>query len=191
LLFAPDGKSLAAVGIPFGNGASEVYLWDTATGKLRQQIDIPEHYWHAAFSPDSRTLCTAHHAAIRLWDVTSGKQLKQFAGNPSHTIGVTFSGDGKTLATSADSTLRLWEVATGKEIPAPGDGHQGPVRGLAFLDGGKSLVSAGGDGTLRYWESATGKELSCLNGDGTPGFSPSFTVTGKGYRAPCAYEIGL
>jgi RNA polymerase sigma factor (sigma-70 family) len=191
LLFAPDGKTLAAVGIPFGNGASELYLWDTATGKLRQQLDIPEHNWRAAFSPDGRTLCTAHHAAIRLWDVASGKQLKQFAGNSTHTIGLTFSGDGKTLATSADGTLRLWEVATGKELPAPGEGHQGPVRALAFLEGGKTLVSAGGDGTLRYWEAVTGKELRCFSGAGSPVFSPSFAVNGKVVSAPVDNEVCL
>src|SRR5262249_26787542 len=55
-------------------------------------------------------------------------------------------------------SVRVWEAATGREKASP-SGHSGRVWSVAFLPGGKRLVSASPDGTVRLWEVAAGKEV--------------------------------
>jgi WD40 repeat protein len=47
--------------------------------------------------------------------------------------------------------VTVWDVA-GKKKHAGLKGHAGRVRAVAFLPGGKKLVSASADGTVLVWE---------------------------------------
>lgn len=80
---------------------------------------------------------------------------------------VTFAPDGRSLASaSEDRTARLWDVATGKELRRF-VGHTSSISAVAFLAGGKTLVSVGSstltlgprDRTVRVWDVASGREL--------------------------------
>src|SRR5207247_9463472 len=71
-----------------------------------------------AFSPDGQTLATTSwDNTVRLWDVTTGKELATLEGHVNATGGVAFSPDGRTLAsTSLDGAVKLWNVATHHEV---------------------------------------------------------------------------
>jgi len=95
---SPDGRIVAAVQ---AQGKSKVVLWDTAT---RERIRILEGHTarvnKPAFSPDGKTLATgSQDMTLRLWDVETGKELRQFDVKDS--CEVVFAPDGKTLATFA------------------------------------------------------------------------------------------
>ncbi|MFQ5732145.1 MAG: WD40 repeat domain-containing protein [Planctomycetaceae bacterium] len=66
-------------------------------------------------------------------------------------ISCRFDPSGKFLFTSAeDRTVQRWEMPSGKKTLFPAM-HDSWVRGLAFVDGGKSLVTGGFDGQLMWW----------------------------------------
>ena len=104
-----------------------------------------------AFSPDGSKLVTASHdRSARLWDVSTGRELRRLEAHAGVVYDAAFSADGKRVATCGDDALVVvWEADTG-EVTAMLKGHTGPVYHNAFLPDG-SVVTAGRDGTLRRW----------------------------------------
>lgn len=171
---APDGRTLAT-------GGREIRLWDLATGKELRKLDyqtgVAGSVSGLAFSPDGATLASVAGAmglsdsdpAIRLWEVATGKPIRNWKGSDNGAYAVAFSPDGKTLATGGgsrgtapgDTALRLWEVATGKGIRQL-KGHTGWVYSVAYSPDGQVLASASPYG-VRLWDPAAGKELRHLD----------------------------
>ena len=78
-----------------------------------------------AFSPVGKVVASesqesTHPSAsgvIKLWDVTTGRELRRLSGHQDHIKALHFSPDGKWLASgSRDHTIKLWDVGTGQEI---------------------------------------------------------------------------
>ena len=103
----------------------KIILWDIATGQPIKTLSqgSPGTVWRVAFSPDGKTLASAgcarltargncEHGEIRLWDVTTGRQLGQsFVGHQDVAWAITFSPDGKKLASgSRDGTIIVWDL---------------------------------------------------------------------------------
>ncbi len=81
----------------------------------------------------------------RLWDATTGKDLRVLKGHTSDVYAVAFSVDGLTLATgSEDKTVKLWRVATG-ELLRTCKGHTATVSAVNFSPDGKLVVSGSWD----------------------------------------------
>ena len=106
-----------------------------------------------AFSPDGKFVATASDdRTARLWEIATGKDIRQFIGHEGQVKSVTFSPDGKYLLTgSDDTTARLWDVATGLEIRSF-ISHTGPVRSAVFSPDGKLILTASADRTARLWD---------------------------------------
>ena len=94
-------------------------------------------------------------------------------------LGVSFSPDGRYLAASNSNTVRLWIVKTGEEW-ATLKGHSNNVSSIAFLDGGRTLVSASVDQTIKLWDIArAGAERDVLTGHKGSVWSLAFTPEGQ------------
>ena len=121
-----------------------------------------------AFSPDGKTLASSCHneSNIRLWDVTTGKQIGELKGHSSWVSPIVFWPDGKKLASgSGDQTIRIWDIADPRN-PKCLDvlrGHRLEVWRLALLPDGKTLVSGCKDGTVCFWDtSVTHPHQACI-----------------------------
>jgi WD40 repeat protein len=159
LAFSPDGKTLLSRG-PVGKG---LHLWKTATGKEVRRFD--EH-WDTvtlrahALSPDGKRLAVVYDdeenksRPVRLWDVTTGKELLALPGEQASAVCLAFSPDSKTLASGHEGRpgkeVRLWDAATGKELRSlKGDGAPST---LAFSRDGKTLAGAVAGTAILLWD---------------------------------------
>jgi WD40 repeat protein len=157
--FSRDGRLLA---IGCNKGA---YVWDLEANKLAHSFPdagngLPIYIVH--LTPDAKTLLTHAHLypAIRLWDLTTGKEVSPLDANARRIDAIQFSRDGKSIATVGPSDpVRLWDTESGKLLRGfASPSYTGMEFGgaVAFLTGGKSLAMNLAN-YLTLWELESGK----------------------------------
>jgi WD40 repeat protein len=121
----------------------------------------------AAYSPDGKFILSGgKDNELTLWDVTIGKQIRQFEGHSGSIKGVGFSPAGKyAFSGSWDHTIRLWDISTGKAIKKI-DLGSGRIWDTIFSTDGKYAISAphlSMSGTrIKIWDLSNGSELKQL-----------------------------
>ncbi len=173
VLFAPDGKTLAVIGL------KETRFWDAVGGREISRIRTPSHSFGQAssFSPNSKTFVTTEfqNGAITLWDVEKGTAKSQPEGHCDPLTQAAFSPDGKRVASCAgmDGTIRIWDSATGE--PLLRIHRMGWARDCAFSADGRMLYSCWTDDKLYFDDAASGRELDVqrVEDPDHPKFKPS------------------
>jgi RNA polymerase sigma factor (sigma-70 family) len=177
--FSPDGKLLAAVRMNSPERQVELRevdtgkeVWSWTPGKLPLSS--------VAFTPDGQTLIAGGWAflrtppfndnTIRLVDVRTGRERQRIDMGTEVPGRIVVSPDGTLFATDCSREpfpqriVRVWEVKGGRQVrvlesPDEDSDHQKYLTSLAFVPGGKSLLTSGSGDCLIEWELATGKEL--------------------------------
>ena len=117
---------------------------------------------------------------IRQWDVTTGKEVRQFTGHADGVSSLAISRDGRRLLSGSwDKSVRLWDVDTGKELKRFEEGHSQQVWGVALSPDGKRALSASFDLTVRLWDVNLGKELQSFKGHTQSIWVVAFSPDGK------------
>jgi WD40 repeat protein len=163
--FSPDGKLLAW---PVGN---LIHFYEVANWKQREEVaGHTTRLQDLAFSPDGKVLASGafKDPALRLWDVTTGKELHRLVDGKGGVFTCLFSPDGKTLVASPfsggfDPDLRLWDPATGK-LKGKLAGPTSMVTCLAYSPDGKWLASGESVRILRLWDMASQKQIRQWSG---------------------------
>jgi WD40 repeat protein/tRNA A-37 threonylcarbamoyl transferase component Bud32 len=170
-------RALAPATKPGAEGIGEVRRFLGHTGDA--------HY--VAYSRDGRYAVSGSgwpipDFTIRLWDVSTGKQIRQFNSADGRVLCVAFSPDGRRIlygtGENADHPAILFDVATGKEVRRF-VGHGGDVYAATFSPNGRKVLSASLDGTARVWDADTGKELCKFEGHKDRVMGAVFSPDGK------------
>jgi WD40 repeat protein len=126
--FSPSG-GIIAVGGSAEEGAGTVIVYDSQTGRIMHTLNgHSDTITCLAFSPDEMRLASGDAlggagirkpATIKLWELRTGQELLELAGNEEQSSKVyfqslVFARDGKWLAESGLRTVRIWE-ATDRE----------------------------------------------------------------------------
>jgi RNA polymerase sigma factor (sigma-70 family) len=143
-----------------GDPLPDQVLMRFGTIRLRQGFLVHR----LAFSPDGATVAAAGGGGrpLGLWDVATGKELRQFGRGNQQPTAVTMSPDG-SLITEADTLVRVWKTKTG-ELAAELKGHTNGVRAAVFSPDGSKLATGAHDATIRIWDTKTWKEIRRLDG---------------------------
>ena len=134
-----------------------------------------------AFSPDGKHVLTgSFDKSIKLWDATTGKEIKTYEGPNAHqqiVLTVAFSPDGRSFASGAsDNQVKIWDATIGP--PLRNFLHAGSVLALAVSPDGTKAAGAGQDGIVGVWNVADGKPLFSLKGHVGP--VTGITYSGNG-----------
>jgi WD40 repeat protein/tRNA A-37 threonylcarbamoyl transferase component Bud32 len=219
VVFSPDGSQALSASTD-----RTVRLWDVATGALVRTLEgHTEQVLAVAFAPDGSRAASGGGFGhleqgklvgdfnIRLWEVATGKEIRQLAGHTNQVWGLAFSPDGKYLVSAGgDFLLRLWDVESGRELRSF-EGHEDKVYSVAFSPDGRYLLSGSEDATVRLWDVETGRQVRSFDGhteavrnvafspDGRLALSAGFdqtmrlwdVATGRQLRAFAGHETGV
>ncbi|MDE0315422.1 MAG: T9SS type A sorting domain-containing protein [Candidatus Poribacteria bacterium] len=170
--FSPDGNTLASV------SGNEIHLFDVSTSThIRTLSGHTERVYSISFSPDGNTLasgggsykksnsclhCVSWEGSIRLWEVSTGKNIKTIAWN--YVGSLSFSPDGNTLAGGSGNEIHLFDVSTGTHIKTLFGGHACNIQSLSFSPDGKTLASGNSKRTIFLFDVSTGTHIKTLTG---------------------------
>ncbi|MEM7700189.1 MAG: c-type cytochrome domain-containing protein, partial [Verrucomicrobiota bacterium] len=163
--FSSDSKQvLTASGVSGLKGIAD--LWDRETGERIESFGEGEHrdiLFDATFSPDGSKIATGgYDRIIRLWDIKSGKLLRELDGHNGAVFDLAFSPDGTVLASaSGDSTGKVWNVESGERLDTLNQ-PQGEQFRIAFTSDGRSILGVGADNRIRKWELRS-RETAAIN----------------------------
>jgi WD40 repeat protein len=168
LAFVNGGATLAT------GATSGVFLWDVATGKVRQTLPVDERGVDALALDPRGALLIAGGASgvIKVWDTRTWKEIRSLGPTPRAVRGLAVSPDGKVLASASpdgqkgekdrEFAIILWDLATGQKLrtlPHPPPDFGTTV--LSFLPEGRKLLTAQ-DRTVRVWDVAKSEPVKTV-----------------------------
>ena len=172
LAFSPDGKFILAGEAPVSQqrdlaapgqdpGASEIRVWDAATGQAN--CTIKGHrggVFALTYAADGRAVLSAGgDGKLKLWDPASWKELRSFDADPIRINSVAFANHGAAcLSAGAGPTLKLWDALTGREVRSFGPSQAEPLSLAISADDGLLLATLS-NGDMNVWELATGRPM--------------------------------
>jgi WD40 repeat protein len=155
--FSGDGRWLS---IGYGDGTAE--LLDADTGRRLSLFGQHKSAVNGVvLLPDTKTAVTASNdQTVKVWDLSSGKELKTLRGEKYANFALALSPDAKRIASGGaggvEGTIRIWESGTFQLVAMI---HVGESFGaLAFSADGNDLVAMG-DKAIHRWRAASWAEI--------------------------------
>jgi len=111
-----------------------------------------------AISSDGKHVITGgQDNKIKLWEMATGREIRDFKGHTDVVTSVAFSPDNRQVVSgSRDRTLRTWDVSNG-EVVREYTGSESSVTSVVFHPDGTRILSSDQQDFIRVWETLTGK----------------------------------
>lgn len=110
--FSPDGRLLAA-----GLFTGELRIWNVSDGSLQTALSSGTGVYGAsivAWNPDGRTILSVDHSLVKLWNPTTGANIRTWTASDRLIQDASWSPDGNRIVTiDVRGTISIWNTATG------------------------------------------------------------------------------
>ncbi|WP_346106383.1 protein kinase domain-containing protein [Nonomuraea maheshkhaliensis] len=144
-----------------------------------------------ALDPDGRVLASVAGDSARLWDVASGRRLREVTGLGAGMTRLAVSRDGRRLAALDDDGVRVWHTVTGRPLGEPFAKEAGGFGGLEFDRSGRLLSVPRASGGVEWWDVAGRAKLTAPGGAALTGISPDgrYGVVAAGERTAEVWDL--
>jgi WD40 repeat protein len=102
--------------------------------------------------PEVKLATIGDGPTVEVRDLSTGRLVGPAITQGAAPVGGAFSPDGRSLATiDKDGSVAVWDVRAGtaRRLPPPG---RRPVRSVAFLAGGRTLLAGYGESGMTLWD---------------------------------------
>ena len=159
----------------------EATLLDPAAGILRGHT---ERVYAGNFSHDGHRIVTASEdGTSRVWDATSGRELRLVRPGSGPLAGAQFSSNDQWIAICGDNGLvQINDAASGqvvRRLIGNTSEQDQQVRSVAFSHDNRRIAAAYSNGTAAIWDTATGRLLVRLQGHDGPATSVAFDASDR------------
>jgi len=174
-VFSPDRQQILSASVD-----GRVRIWNVTSGNgLHAFYGDTTTIRSALFSPNGSQMMGTTGEAVRIWNVTSEREVWQPITHAGVISIVAGSPTGHQIATgSEDGRIRVWEAGTIQHIYQL-CGHEASVRMATFSGDGQQIVSAGEDATVRIWDVNNGQPIRQLTGHGASVRTAMFSPDGQ------------
>lgn len=146
-----DGQTLAV------GGHKETQLFDAKTGKHVRSLKGQEGVaWHAAISPDGKTLATGSNGGtIAWWDIATGKKKSEEPFPGYGIIGLRYRPGGELTADALKPNILHRYSWEGKKDLLSVPMTKVLMKTPALSHDGRMMASVDKNGTIQLWETST------------------------------------
>src|SRR5262249_38950740 len=141
--------------------------WSARLGRPLARLQAPSPARDLAFRPDGRALVAlGDDGALHYWDTDTWleaelpdpAEARDAGGDLVGPVAFGPSGDGTLVAFDREGRGIFWDAVEHRRAgPTLTPPEPSAVRGVAFAEGGRRLVTCDADGSLRWWDAATGQ----------------------------------
>jgi WD40 repeat protein/transcriptional regulator with XRE-family HTH domain len=154
--WSPDSTRLIS-----GGTDGVVIIWDVIGDTPPRVLNGPSWIvWGVRWSPDGKLVASSEHAAIYVWDPTSGACLQRLRDTVASSMGIAWSPDGQQLACGTlMHGVQVWDMTTSK-LRWLARIHPSVIRHVSWSPDGTQLIAGGDEGSLYQWDATDGR-LQC------------------------------
>ena len=177
ITFSPDGRWVVIA----SDQSSEAFVVDVKTAETVAQITTVRSNTAIAFDASSQQLALGSgDGSVSIYNVFSGDEVMRFqTARFGRMESLAFSADNESMAVGLETgDIQIYDLDD-QRVTHEFSRHSAPVSGLAFVNGGKNVLTASFDASLLLWDLQHGAVLDRL---GRGNEIDSITVSNDGTR---------